>query len=176
MCLNFTTALVYPQVLREKPDIIFPTINSRCAFTLACVRACECMCVVQCWHLMSWQFFLKSEVECCVACEWGSYSGIHAPYQADGNHFQMTSHPKYKTYLRSGSLFTCLAISSLLHTNMFCILGVMSSGNDWHLPDSDYCVKTMHAWFNCLHLLAWLLADVYHSWEIHFYGTLTWTV
>ena len=37
-----------PQVLREEPDIILPTINNRRAFTLACVRACECMCVVQC--------------------------------------------------------------------------------------------------------------------------------
>ena len=26
------------------------------------------------WHLMSQRFFLKCEVECCVAGEWGSYS------------------------------------------------------------------------------------------------------
>ena len=175
MCLDFTTALVYPQVLREEPDIIFPTKNTRCAFTLACVRACECMCVVLysvniyigiwCHDSSSWNVM---EVECCVACEWGSCSGIHAPYHVDGNHFQMTSYPKYKTYPRSEGLFTCLAISSLLYMNMLWM---------WcHLKMIGTCLTLMHAWFNCLHLLACLLANVHHPWEIHFYGTPTWTV
>ena len=163
-------------------DIIIPTINSRCAFTLACVRACECMCValhsvniyigIWCHESSSWNVM---EVECCVACEWGSCSGIHAPYHVDGNHFQMTSYPKYKTYPRSEGLFTCLAISSLLYMNMLWM---------WcHLKMIGTCLtlttvwnQCMHDLIACLHLLACLLAHVHHPWEIHFYGTPTWTV
>ena len=99
----------------------------------------------------------------------------------DGNHFQMTSYPKYKTYPRSEGLFTCLAISSLLYMNMFCILDVMSSENDWHLPDSDYCVKSMHAWevengihnHSLLVLVLVLVIIVYTSWLVYLLMCIT---
>ena len=42
MGLDFRTTLVYLQVLREELYII-STMHISCAFTLACVRACECM-------------------------------------------------------------------------------------------------------------------------------------